>query len=57
MKEQVEVECFKQTLVSEDFGLASLPEEMWRARLGMSTSGISSQAILRQEHKEVVLGE
>jgi len=57
MKEQVEVECFKQALVSEDFGLASLPEEMWRARLGMPTSGISSQAILRQEHKELVLGE
>ena len=57
MKERVEVEGFKQALVAKDFGLASLPEKMWRARLGMPTSGIPSQAILREEPKELVLGE
>jgi len=57
MKERVEVGRFKQALVSEDFGLASLPEEMWRARLGLPTSGFLSPAILREEPKELVLGE
>ena len=57
MKERVEVGCFKQALVSEDFGLASLPEEMWRARLGLPTSGFLSSALLREEPKELVLGE
>jgi NAD(P)H-nitrite reductase large subunit len=33
MKDRVNVKAFKETLVSDDFGLASLPEEIWRARL------------------------
>jgi NAD(P)H-nitrite reductase large subunit len=33
MKEGVNVEAFKQALVSDDFGLASLPDEIWRPRL------------------------
>ena len=57
MKDRVEVERFKQALVAEDFSLASLPEEMWRARLGMPTSGFLSLTILREEPEELVLGE
>ncbi len=57
MKERVEVEHFKQALVSEHFGLASLPEEIWRALLGLPTPGITSQANLHEESKELVLGE
>jgi NAD(P)H-nitrite reductase large subunit len=57
MKDRVEVERFKQALVAEDFSLASLPEEMWRARLGMPTSGFLSPTILREEPEELVLGE
>jgi len=33
MKDRVKVDGFKQELVADDFGLASLPEEIWRARL------------------------
>ncbi len=33
MKEQVNVTGFKKSLVADDFGLASLPEEIWRARI------------------------
>ncbi len=46
MKERVEVDGFKQALVADDFGLASLPEEMWRARLDMP-AGFVSPAIPR----------
>jgi NAD(P)H-nitrite reductase large subunit len=33
MKDKVKVDGFKDELVSDDFGLASLPEAIWRARL------------------------
>jgi NAD(P)H-nitrite reductase large subunit len=33
MKEKVDVDGFKNDLVTEDFGLLSLPEEIWRDRL------------------------
>ncbi|MGD9117917.1 MAG: FAD-dependent oxidoreductase [Dehalococcoidia bacterium] len=33
MKDKVKVDGFKDELVSDEFGLASLPEEVWRARL------------------------
>ncbi len=48
MKEQVKVNSFKQALVAEDFGLASLPEAIWRARLEMPTPGLFSLAIIRK---------
>ncbi len=33
LKNRVNVDSFKQVLVADDFGLASLPEELWRQRL------------------------
>ena len=57
MKERVKVDGFKQALVAEDFGLASLPEEIWRTQLEIPASGFPSSAILREETKELVLGE
>jgi NAD(P)H-nitrite reductase large subunit len=33
MKDKVKVDGFKEELVGDDFGLASLPEAIWRARL------------------------
>jgi NAD(P)H-nitrite reductase large subunit len=33
MKDRVKVDGFKDELVSDDFGLATLPEAVWRARL------------------------
>jgi hypothetical protein len=35
MKDRVKVDGFKDELVADDFGLASLPEEIWRARLAI----------------------
>jgi NAD(P)H-nitrite reductase large subunit len=35
MKDRVNVDDFKQALVAQDFGLVSLPEEIWRPRLEM----------------------
>jgi NAD(P)H-nitrite reductase large subunit len=35
MKDRVKVDSFKEALVADDFGLASLPEEVWRARLAI----------------------
>lgn len=40
MKDKVKVDGFKDELVADDFGLASLPEEIWRARL--TTPEVSS---------------
>lgn len=36
MKDKVNVSAFKQALVADDFGLLSLPEEMWRSHLELS---------------------
>jgi NAD(P)H-nitrite reductase large subunit len=33
MKDRVNVGSFKQAILTDDFGLASLPEEVWRPRL------------------------
>src|SRR4030042_1948398 len=33
MKDGVNVDAFKETLVADDFGLASLPEAAWRSKL------------------------
>ena len=38
MKDKVNVEDFKHVLVAENFGLASLPEELWRPRLELPSS-------------------
>ncbi len=57
MKEKVDVNSFKEVLVADDFGLASLPEEIWRARLTMPTSGCISPGNIREQPKELALGE
>lgn len=36
MKDRTDVSSFKEVLVSRDFGLSSLPQEIWRARLSPS---------------------
>lgn len=36
MKNKVDVEAFKEALVADDFGLISLPEEIWRSSLELS---------------------
>jgi NAD(P)H-nitrite reductase large subunit len=52
MKDRVNVEAFKETLVADDFGLASLPEAIWRARLVVPPS-----AAISQKPEEVAVGE
>jgi NAD(P)H-nitrite reductase large subunit len=34
MRERVDVSSFKQVLLTDDFGLAYMPQELWRERLG-----------------------
>jgi NAD(P)H-nitrite reductase large subunit len=36
MKDRVDVSRFKEVLVAPDFGLSSLPDDIWHARLGPS---------------------
>ena len=57
IKEGVKVDRFKQALVAADFGLASLPEEIWRARLAMPTSGLNSPTIRREETEDSASGD
>jgi NAD(P)H-nitrite reductase large subunit len=57
MKDRVNVDSFKEVLVADDFGLAYLPEEIWRARLAISLSEITSIVTPVEQPEEVVVGE
>lgn len=56
MKDRVNVDSFKQELVASDFGLVSLPEEIWRPKFEMPPSELVSQVPLEQP-EEMVMGE
>lgn len=43
MREQVNVSGFKHMLLAEDFGLVSLPRELWQERLGAAPSRLVPQ--------------
>jgi len=51
------VAAFKETLVADDFGLASLPEEIWREKLTMPPSEAGSIVPPAEEPEEAVIGE
>jgi NAD(P)H-nitrite reductase large subunit len=57
MKDKVNVEAFKEVLVTDDFGLASLPEEVWQAKLAIPPSEVASIVPLAEEPEEEVIGE
>jgi NAD(P)H-nitrite reductase large subunit len=57
MKDRVKVEAFKQALIADDFGLASLPEEIWRPQLEMPSSISASSVISVEEPEEIIAGE
>ncbi len=57
MKDRINVEGFKQALVADDFGLASLPEEIWRPRLEVPPSLLASSAVPSGQSEEVAVGE
>ncbi len=56
MKDRVKVDAFKRELVAGDFGLASLPEEIWRPQLELPPSELVSPVPLEQP-EEMVMGE
>ena len=57
MKDKVNVDSFKQALVADDFGLISLPEELWRPRLEVSPSLLASSVTPIGQPEEIVIGE
>jgi NAD(P)H-nitrite reductase large subunit len=57
MKDKVKVGAFKETLVADDFGLASLPEKIWRARLEIPASEEASVVPPVEPPEEEVVDE
>ena len=57
MKDRVNVEAFKEVLIADDFGLASLPEEIWRARLAIPPSVAASIVTPVEQPEEIAVGE
>lgn len=57
MKDRVKVDSFKQALVADDFGLASLPEEIWRQRLAVAPLTPASLVTVVEPAEEVLVGE
>jgi NAD(P)H-nitrite reductase large subunit len=56
MKDGADVSSFKKTLVADDFGLASLPEVTWRARLAQpSAESVAITSVEKPE--EAVIGD
>jgi NAD(P)H-nitrite reductase large subunit len=57
MKDRVDVSSFKEALVADDFGLASLPEEIWQARLAVPPPELTSLVTPAGEPEEAFVGE
>ena len=57
MKDRINVNGFKQALIAEDFGLASLPEEIWRSRLGVQSAGLVSTETPLKQAEEITLAD
>jgi NAD(P)H-nitrite reductase large subunit len=57
MKDRVNVNSFKQALVGDDFGLASLPEEIWRRRLSIPPSISASLVTSVEPPEKMLVGE
>lgn len=57
MKDRVDVTGFKEAIVSNDFGLTSLPEEIRKARLATPPKKYISVVTSIEEPEEVVVGE
>lgn len=57
MKDRVNIEDFKQALVADDFGLVSLPEEIWKPGLVTSPSVLACGISSVEQTEEVLAGE
>lgn len=52
MKDRIDVGEFKKALVAADFSLASLPETIWRERVGVPPEGFAREAVKEEEMEE-----
>jgi len=57
MKDRVNVAGFKQALVAQDFGLVSLPEEIWRPHLELSPLETASLSAPIEPAEEMLVSE
>ncbi|MFC2048347.1 NAD(P)/FAD-dependent oxidoreductase [Chloroflexota bacterium] len=57
MKDRVNVEVFKRAIVADDFGLASLPEEIWRPKLAIPPSVLATSVTSVEQPEEEFAGE
>jgi NAD(P)H-nitrite reductase large subunit len=57
MKDRVNVDGFKQSLVAPDFGLVSLPDEIWRPHLELSPSELASLPARPEPTEEILVSE
>jgi NAD(P)H-nitrite reductase large subunit len=57
MRERVNVESFKQSLLSDDFGLAFFPRALWQERLALSPDIILQPILPTETEEETFLGE
>lgn len=57
MRDKVNVESFKQSLLADDFGLAFLPRALWQERLEAPPGLILQSALSIQTEEETFIGE
>ena len=57
MKDRVNVDSFKEALVADDFGLTSLPEQIWQAKLAIPPSALTIAPTSIEQSEEAVIGE
>jgi NAD(P)H-nitrite reductase large subunit len=57
MKDGVNVSDFKETIVTDDFGLASIPEALWRERLSVPAGDVTPLPTSIEEPEELAIGD
>jgi NAD(P)H-nitrite reductase large subunit len=57
MRDRVNVESFKQSLLADDFGLAFFPRALWQERLALSPDVILQPSLPIEAEEETFLGE
>ncbi|HEY32870.1 MAG TPA: NAD(P)/FAD-dependent oxidoreductase [Dehalococcoidia bacterium] len=57
MKNRVNVDTFKQALIADDFGLISLPEEIWRPLLEHTSPVTPSLATSDKQPEKMAIGD
>jgi len=57
MRDRVNVESYKQSILADDFGLAFFPRALWQERLALSPDIIIQPALPVEAEEETFLGE